>query len=228
MSKILFQPFWIIFFILFCMLGNWQLSKYHQKKHLLQAVSRNLYAAPQNFTGKFEPFLHVKIRGRYLDHDTVLLQNRLNHGKSGADVLTPFQPTGDNRVILVNRGWTSNLKIPETQSGHEIRGYLTPVLGYQFILGKNILYPDQKPLKIQRMDMSEISRMLGKDFYPFILRLAAAEPNGFLREFSFESVTAVSPERHLGYAIQWYLMAVVLLVACVVYYRKDRKMGKNK
>src|SRR6185312_3122531 len=98
-----------------------------------------------------------------------------------------------------------------------------PFHEYQFILGNNVLSEDV-PIKMQRIDFHDIERVTHHLFYPVVLRLAADQPYGFLRDWV---IATVSPERHLGYAIQWWVMAGVLL-SILMYQNRGCMQMKNK
>lgn len=224
---------WLLLVALFCVLGTWQVFRYQHKQALLAAARQNMLQPATVFTkrSKVLPFLHVRVSGQYLDDGTLLLQHRFYQHRPGEDVLTPFGVSGSGRVLLVNRGWKA-LNQPVLRAGRAagvqtVQGYLVPVGGYQFILGKNILNPGHRPMNIQRLDMPEIGRELGLPLFPFILWLEKGEPDGLVRDWSVERVTAIPPARHLGYAVQWYLMAFVLLVALSCFFFSERKREKK-
>jgi surfeit locus 1 family protein len=73
-----------------------------------------------------------------------------------------------------------------------------------------VLLHQASTLVIQRIDMKDIQRETHQAFYPFILRLNKADPHGFVRDWT---ITTVEPARHVGYAVQWFAMALTLLIA---------------
>jgi surfeit locus 1 family protein len=46
------------------------------------------------------------------------------------------------------------------------------------------------------------------------VRLDPTAENGFVRQWI---ISAMQPERHLGYAVQWFAMALVLSIMCFCY-----------
>lgn len=237
-----FVALWVPVFILLCMLGKWQLSRYHFKRHLVEAASGRLarpaipFSALQAGHVRPEAFLRLSVLGFYQNDSVILIQNQFYHHQSGVEVLTPLYIPGDKKWLLVDRGWhalSSPQAVPSivpVQGAQQIKGYLMPRSEYQFILGKNIQNPNQRPLQIQKIDLPELSRLLSHDFYPFILKLDADVPSSFERDPQTQLVLPVPPERHLGYAFQWFAMAAVLLVACLFYgfYRwRETKDGQQ-
>lgn len=183
----------LFFVVLFCVLGVWQVHRYHYKKLLLSA-SHQLTA----FSGHYENAL------------TILLQNRFYKGQAGFEVVTPLRIPGQKKLLLVDRGWTPSSHIPSVPEEQHIKGYIKLLNEFQFILGKNTSNPTAIPLVMQKIDIDEISQITHQTYYPFVLRLDKNEANGFVREWV---ITTILPERHMGYAVQWFLMAIVLVIA---------------
>lgn len=218
----------LFFVALFCFLGNWQLHRYHVKKNLVLTYQQRLKAPPQSFQAlstietnqlQFQP---VSVTGTYLNHLTVLIQNQMHSGQLGFEVLTPLKmivgATGrspDTKLLLIDRGWipapkNHSLPVIDPVKGiNKLSGYIK-LNQYHFILGKNNLNAKTTPIILQKIDIDELSQMTQQTFYPFIVRLDPSAAHGFVRDWV---ISAVLPERHLGYAIQWFLMAIVLAIA---------------
>jgi surfeit locus 1 family protein len=204
----------LLFFCLMCYLGVWQLHRYHFKQTLLTDYQQRASNAPAPFTALALTadlqFQHVKVQGELLDSLTMLVENRVHDGHMGFEVVTPLQIKGQDKLLLVDRGWVAEPPRFTGAQSAEITGVIKFLNEYQFILGKNILQPDVTPLRMQKIDTQEISKSLQKEVYPFVLRLDANAQHGFLREWTMGGMT---PERHMGYAVQWFIMAAVLLCA---------------
>lgn len=218
--KVGFSLLCLTFFILCCTLGSWQLHRYTDKKTLLTQYQQRLTSQPiplSQLTVSAPPqFQRISVSGFYLNELTMLVQNRFYHDQLGYEVLTPLRIPGQQKLLLIDRGWiqkpnTQSLPtIENVSSTQDITGYIKLLNEHQFILGKNILAPKQAPLVMQRIDLYEISSITQQSFYPFILRLDANQTNGFVRDWIIASVT---PERHMGYAVQWFALAFVLFIA---------------
>src|SRR6185312_11348887 len=74
-------------------------------------------------------FQRVSVAGRYDAMYQFLLDNRINEGRAGYEVLTPLD-LDDGRTVLVNRGWVPfsgyREKLPDVSLSPEPR---TPVAG---------------------------------------------------------------------------------------------------
>lgn len=201
------------FVALFFMLGVWQVHRYHFKKNLLAVYQNNLIAEPQAFPTDVTQFQHIKVEGQYVNELTMLIQNRIYHDQMGYEVLTPLKIAND-KLLLVDRGWVpeaqfKNIQNTTTQK-QNVTGHIKLLNESQFILGQNILNPKSKPLVMQKIDITEIEKITQQIFYPFILRLDASQPNGFVRDWI---ISSMPPERHMGYAVQWFALALMLLIA---------------
>ena len=146
---------------------------------------------------------------------TFFLQDRMYRGQAGFEVLTPLRIKGDDKLLLIDRGWTEKVggEIPQltpVKGKQSLTGYIKYVDEYQFILGNNILAPEKKPLIMQKMDIKELSRATDRMFYPYVVRLDPSAANGFVREWV---ISVTPPERHRMYAIQWFALAIVLIIA---------------
>lgn len=217
--RIGFSLLCLFFFTLCCVLGVWQWHRYQAKEVLLATYQQHLIEAPKAFQTVIQSkeglqFQPVKVEGQYIDALTMLLTNRMHQGKVGFDVLTPFKITGDKKLILVDRGW-----VPEsdreagfrtTTGKQQITGVIKLENEYQFILGNNVLDQHAIPVVMQKIDFADIKNVTHEDFYPLVLRLGKSELNGFQRDWL---ISAVLPQRHLAYAVQWFIFALILLVA---------------
>ena len=233
----LFRIRWGFFFLcilLFCLcvaLGIWQLHRYAYKKALLVTWQTRLSQAPNNFANIADTndvqFASVKIQGHYLNALTILVQNRFYHDQLGFEVLTPVQMPHDKKWLWVDRGWiqkseaSSLLNIQTSKGDQEMCGHLKLLDEYQFILGKNILQPDSKPIVVQRVDIGEFQQKMHHEFYPFILRLNADQANGFVRDWT---IVTVPPSRHMVYAVQWFAFALILLVGYFCFCCEEKKI----
>ncbi|MHB1947487.1 MAG: SURF1 family protein [Gammaproteobacteria bacterium] len=215
-----FLVFFLFFFCLFCLAGHWQLQRYHYKKTLVTSYAASLKKGSLSWEQVKDStpleFQSIVVKGRYINSLTLLIQNRLHAGKVGYEVLTPLRIAGETKLLLVNRGWIEKPKdqilpeIMQSDTEQNIKGYIKFIDSHQFILGKNILNIHSLPYVIQKIDVNEISQLTHENYFPYVLRLDPNATHGFVRDWL---ITAVEPSRHLGYAVQWFAMAIVLFIA---------------
>jgi surfeit locus 1 family protein len=215
----------LMFFILFCLLGIWQIHRYYYKKSLLVSYQACATASPKVFSEVIKQkgnlqFLPVSVDGNYMTTLTVLMPTQYQ-GQEGFEILTPMKLSNDKKLLLVDRGWIAKAqdqrlpKIAVVTGRQHITGYIK-YNEYRFILGSNILSENIVPMVVQRIDIDEMCNVTHHDFYPFMLRLNPKEPNGFVRDWS---IATIVPERHLAYALQWFGLAVVVVIGYIAFCR---------
>ena len=219
-----FTVMWLLIFCLMCYLGVWQLHRYHFKKTLLADFQQRASVAPQPLSAAHDvQFQHVSAKGKYLNELSILV-DRVHDNRSGFDVVTPFLLEEQNKLLLVNRGWVAaSPHFEKEQTTQEITGVIKLINEYQFILGKNVL--DQSPLHLQKIDLRDISQQLHEEVFPFILLLDASSAQGYQRDWVITA--GMTPERHMGYAVQWFVMAIVLVVAWLCFSIERVELNNN-
>lgn len=209
----------LLFFMLFSLLGWWQVQRFHFKQKILSDYQKNFSQEPLPFEAisnpEQKPFLKVSIKGEYVTEESILIQKFIN-GKLGFEVITPFKLNKAERLMLIDRGWFEHSVMTNSENvrgEQQIVGRIALINEPHFILGKNIL-SDKPKLVMQKMDIPELSQKTGKKYYPFLLLLDPKEPHGFLREVK---LTSVVPERHMAYAVQWFGLALVTLIGFICF-----------
>jgi surfeit locus 1 family protein len=69
------------------------------------------------------------------------------------------------------------------------------------------------PRRVSFPSLAELEGALGRGLYPKLLLMDPAVADGFVRDWQ---PSGMAPERHVGYAVQWYALALTLLVIWVV------------
>jgi surfeit locus 1 family protein len=211
--------FTLLFFSLFIRLGFWQLEREKEKLDLQSLFESRLSAETQELDSLDADSdlqnVSVRMLGQYDNAHTFLLDNKINEGQAGFEVISPFLVEG-GELVMVNRGWIAsnayreNLPQPEAIEGEvELSGAIYVPLGDQFMLAQDELGTGW-PRIIQSLDMKRMSEALDEQrLFPYTVRLAPFSPGVYVRNWP---VFTTSPERHKGYAIQWFSMASVLLL----------------
>lgn len=215
----------LFFVIVFCLLGIWQLQRYHFKQELMAAFETRSHSSPKPFLsvanqGQDLPFQPVFIEGEFDNSKFIYLQNQMHKGQMGYEVLTPVHLPGESRLLLIDRGWLPQEQYKtwsSTQTRVRVTGYIKLLNEHQFILGKNI-YSFAFPLIMQKIDFKQIEEMTHESFFPFIVRATSDLHDGLTRDWI---VTSMLPVKHLGYSIQWFLLAGVLMIAFFYFCRES-------
>jgi surfeit locus 1 family protein len=211
--------FVVIFLPITVRLGFWQLDRADEKRVLAEqfTVLVDLPAADfQQLSPKERKnYRPVTAMGRF-NQQVFLLDNQVYQGKFGYEVIQGFE-LSDGELLLVSRGFLpGNLDrsiLPEIKTPTQpilLSGYLYKSLD-SLELADNQLSKTY-PQVIQNPSGEKLYKHLLKSDrigHPFLLRLAEESPYSFAAHWQ---IINVSPEKHLGYALQWFLMAAVLLL----------------
>ena len=97
----------------------------------------------------------------------------------------------------------------------------------KFVISGFVEYPRRTPLLgddgyarsswpkvVQRIDPDKTARDLDRQVLPFVVLMDAELPHGFVREWT--PYLGIGPERHRGYALQWFSLAVAVAVVWIV------------
>lgn len=214
-----------ILIVLFIQLGHWQWGRANYKQDLMERYQQGLSAKPLESIseivslGKDLQGYPATFEGFFPNEKVVLLDNQVRDRVAGFHVLSPLAVKGQG-VILVNRGWLAgNLdrslpKIPLLREGIlTIQGKIYFPSKKQFVLKEDEASTSTGPLLIQKLDLPAISRGLGVELAPFVLR---ADPGEIIelgeqmpRDWQF---IVMSAEKSRAYSFQWFAMALALLI----------------
>ena len=225
-AKFVWQWNWKV--LLFCALllpllislGFWQLQRAAEKQQIVDRYDANRSASPAAITD-LDSVEDLQYRPAWisgeLDGDKIIfLDNRVKHGKPGYEVLQLLRIEGDSRAVLVNRGWLpaplDRQQLPDVQTPAgkvQLRGSLYRSLEEGFQLDDGVRGIERWPARIGWISVVRAEQLFQSDLYPYRLRLDR-DSRGAL-ETGWMLVN-VQPEKHTAYAVQWFSMALVLLV----------------
>jgi surfeit locus 1 family protein len=186
----------------FFALGNWQTRRAEEKRVLgahLQSVS---------VTGTFVP--------KY----SVMLDNKLRHGKAGYEVVTPLRLAGSDLHVLVNRGWVqappTRDVLPEVRTpSDEVR--IEGSASERFPRLLNVDKDDRGKVR-QTLELQAFSAETGLRLQARVIEQHSMTDDGLLREWPRPDAGV---EKHESYAFQWYsLAALAVIMALVFSFRK--------
>ena len=203
--------------LLLTQLGIWQLHRAAEKQQMLYSQSIQQQQPPLEWVaGKKLPAQYqlILVRGQALPM-LFLLDNQHQQHLFGYDMIVPVL-LSNNKVVLVDYGWIVGdplrAKYPSMSVPH---GYLR-LSGHAYypsknpwLLGDALENPHPGVFLLERMDFVGLSDLLHKSVYPFMIRLQPNSKQNLVRNWP---VVAMSPARHYGYALQWFLMAGVIVI----------------
>jgi len=195
--------------LLFVALGNWQLQRAAEKRALYSEFERagpHLPLPPASV--QTERYQRVTARGNYDPGHQFLLDNMIHAGQAGVQVLTPLL-LADGSAVLVNRGWLPFGATRAILTDAAVSADLRTISGRLDQLPRPAIRLEAQPASgwprlVSYPQMEELATALGRELHPQLVLLDPREPDGYVREWR---VPGTTPDRHLGYAIQWFAFA---------------------
>lgn len=207
-------------------LGFWQLRREDEKRELQLQYEQRLALAPQPFetldwTAELQ-YLPVLLSGEADQSHVFLLDNRTLQGRAGFEVLLPVR-TAQGTIAFLNRGWLaagpSRRELPSMPAMPAVTALVTSV--YQSTVAPLLLGQEQEnsgwPRIVQAVDVSAMALAAGYTdvkVFPHVLRLDQHAAGALPRLWS---TVTTSPEKHRGYALQWFSMSLALLLLYAYY-----------
>jgi len=207
----------------FVSLGWWQVGRAREKQALVETFARGTQTSVELLTDvaidDLPRYQHLRAEGRYEPAYQVLLDNMPSQsGRPGYRILTPFRRPGNDRLLLVDRGWVplgaSREALPAigvTAEHRAVSGRLDqlPVPGVR--VGAATAPGDERWPRVMNFPrQADLEQALGGPVESRILLLDPAAPDGYER--IWRPSVGFGPERHLGYAIQWFALALVAVI----------------
>lgn len=197
-------------------LGFWQLQRADEKRELLlqQDQQRNLPPLKAvSLNQKLPEFRAIVVRGQFDTERYWLLENRIHQGRYGFELVSPFVVTS-GETLLVHRGWLpgdgSRRTLPtvKTPAGEVV---LTGTIDRGGVVGFELEGAEESdgwPKRVQWLPTERAALALGVEVPDLLLRLSEGEPGMYEQTYS---VVNMPPQKHLGYAVQWFGMAAIII-----------------
>jgi surfeit locus 1 family protein len=212
-------------------LGFWQLRRADEKRALIDQFAGGGSTTQQLHADGIETLSllqQVALSGRFDGSRQVLLDNipasrdAAGFSKPGFRVLTPLL-LDEQHILLVDRGWIplgrTRDELPDLSVGDQprsLRGRIAelPRAGFRM---KGERPKDLWPRVLNFPTLDELRALYGASLLPRIVLLDPAEPDGFKRDWSQRySIGEFGPSKHIGYAVQWFGLALALVAIYVV------------
>ena len=217
-------------FVLFAGLGRWQLGRAEFKERQQQATDAALAAAPRALGDVLAAgaTLPARVRagaGRYLE-PPLLLDNQVRGRRNGFNVHRAFQPPS-GPAVLVDLGWVpwpperQLPAVPAPADDALPHGLLLPWPGQALALAPLPQRPPRGPWLLPRLERQVLAEQLGVELFDGVLRLDAGAAHGFERDAT-PLAQRMPPERHRGYAVQWFALAALVAIVYGVLTWKHR------
>ncbi len=217
----------IVVIVLFVNLGLWQSRRAVEKQGMLDAAQAVLTERrPLPLSAAADParardYDWTQGMGGFVDAPAVLLDNQQHDGRVGVRVYRLFAADGGTR-LLADLGWLPlpgdrrMPAVPRPEGRMVVRGLLVrpPSPG---LVGADVEKTDDgDALLVTRLDAQALPSALGLDALPArVLRLDPQLDIGYRRDLELLPNT-LPPEKHRGYAVQWFALALAVLVTALV------------
>ncbi len=230
MQKLLAIGAIIALFFILLSLGFWQLDRAQQKKHIEQLV----YKAQQQEAIVFNNNINLvnknyhllKLTGRYNNNIQFIYDNQIHNKQAGYNVLTAFNLVNSSKTILINRGFIPWGNDRNKLASINVKDNLMAIIVKINIpkirpeLKDTLTNPIKYPLIIQSLNLDKLAKISKLNLYSVIGLLEKNQQHGFIRQWQpFYS----SVDKHIGYAVQWFLMAIVLVIISFYWFVKKPK-----
>jgi cytochrome oxidase assembly protein ShyY1 len=223
-----FEPEWRITLFTLIMvplmfgLGLWQLGRAEEKATLAADWERQQVQPPapvetlQDQPPEKLAYRPVTAFGRFRESEYLLLDNRTHGGRFGYEVLGILDLDQLPLAVVVNLGWVAAdparrhlpaIALPLDKMVFRGHVYIPP--GKPYLLEEQEI-GDDWPKLVQAIEMDKIVPAIGGgNVFPHLLRLERGSPGAMTVDWQ---VVNVSPDKHRGYAVQWFTMAAVLAI----------------
>jgi surfeit locus 1 family protein len=213
-------------------LGTWQLDRAAYKKNIsahLQEKTNNFLVALESLQDPnltTDRFTKVQFAGQFINELTFLLDNQMYNHKPGYKVLTVAKSQQLEKWVLVDRGWialgTNRNSLPEItalEGNVQVDGIINTI-PTGIALQKDTLTLNQTgPFVIQTLDYKLLNTVLPHEIFDFVVQLQSTDLTSYtITDINF----GVSQYKHMGYAVQWYCFALLVLIYyMIVTIKKD-------
>lgn len=169
-------------------------------------------------------YRHVRLTGTFDPAHEIVLRNQARQDQPGQHIITPLRLAGGDQAVLVDRGW-----IPYDQSPARYPPPVTAVVeGVARASQTRSSWlspadatpaPGAPPLsQWYRVDIPAIQNQVPYPLLPVYVQAAPAAEEGGLPARAIDLDLSEGP--HLGYAIQWFAFALILLGGYVALVRQ--------
>ncbi|WFC43804.1 SURF1 family protein [Pseudoxanthomonas sp. SE1] len=220
---------------LFGSLGAWQWGRAEQKEALLAETARVLAErqaqslAVAADAARAQAYDWVAGEGEFLPARAILLDNQTRERQPGVRVYRVFQPIEGGVPLLVELGWQAvpgdrtMPAVPPLPGRQHMAGLLVPPPSEGIASAAAAAQPDGSLLVIALQPDALAKALALPALSPRVLKLDPDLPLGYARDLDVLPNT-LPPERHIGYAVQWFgLAGAVFVTALILTWRSRRK-----
>jgi len=209
-------------------LGFWQLARLGERRAFNATIEGRMSkprVAPADVTGdpSAEQYRGVRVVGRF-DYDNELsIAGRPRHGSPGVYLLTPVKQATSDTAILLIRGWVYAPDSKSVQLDRWHEGDSVAVDGFieDYVPAKAPVTVPNAPRSVRVADYDSLRVRLP---YP-IARFIVAQTSDSAERADYParlSLPALDDGPHRGYALQWFVFALIAWIGIGAVVRKGR------
>lgn len=193
------------------LLGTWQLYRLQWKNELISEISKSYDKSPVWFNVNSKLYSKVKVEGKIISQP-IFVYNLGNKGQYGYDIYIPVET--NELVLLIRAGWVDkqfqlnpkdlnrNISIDAILLSPKRKNYFTPKNSNDLIFF---------------LDMEILKSNFEKNLFPLI----AENRSNLLNQYNLKKPNKIElPNNHLQYALTWYSLCFVIIIAFLIYKRK--------
>lgn len=212
-----------------CSLGSWQIARYEDKKErVIQISERQAQGVIEHSvltTLNLSDVRDVMINISPLEYSDkyLWLDNQQSNGQIGFKLVVPVNT--EEGWLLVNMGWVKGRKdrltLPNIPALEELTKPLTGAIsipGINRFVTETALNDGQFPKVIQQIEISRLGDLIDKPLLPYMLTVTQPSED-YIRQWT---PVVMAPEKHIGYAIQWFGLAIAAFIIYFIAWRKKR------
>ncbi|MDO8437659.1 MAG: SURF1 family protein [Nitrosomonadaceae bacterium] len=207
--------------VVMLLLGNWQLSRAQEKEarqEQLERLSQQPAVTMPIAPVRLEDFKfhQVEASGTYVPAHTIYIDNKTYKGIAGYHIITPLRLGTSSMHVLVNRGWVAagddRSKLPQVPTSTD-----------QVIVTGVAISPTQRTLELstetvlgqvwENLHLERYREATGLALQPVVILQQGDLKDGLVRQWDRPDSGAA---RNLGYAVQWFAMALTIMIIYLV------------
>ncbi len=221
------------------LLGNWQLHRYHERSAINDRIDAadsvpavaltSILTAPAAAgasgasPGKDLAWTKVEVSGRYDPAHEIQARGRTVGGDVGFEIVTPLL-LDDGTAVLIDRGW-----VPAPAGGATVSPTVPPAPSGSVTVVGQLHLSESRPAPIERRDgrldtrRIAIPRLAAEMPYPVYGAYVLLTEQKPAADAAFTRVPIEHEDswQNGGYAVQWWLFAVMAFVGYGYYARKE-------
>lgn len=219
-------------------LGVWQLDRAEEKRNIISGLEKNAMTEAVSLNQALEEpqsdMRNIYTSGQVISGGTLVVDNQKHNGRLGYEIYSLWQTSEYSTPILVNRGWLPRKdfyqKVPDIPpfTADSLRGTLYFSKGANEMVADNAQWVEYDGVwlvgQFDFQTLAEKVEQMGYDSAPFIIRLKANDKSSFVRQWE---LIASPPEKHIAYAIQWFAMALALVMLFIILNLKRVKQNES-